>query len=291
MKNAVVLCVVIFWISTFLNLNLTYIGTKGLFIDVNSLTVVLTLGSSLFLHSLFYEEFNLKTLFYFVLSAIPLFLLGTKSGIIALMFISLFLTLISLVKNFRIRIFVIVFLLITVLIGVTYYFRNGEGQTLTSRWLYFYNRMDFFSFLLSGRNEVLRDIFSVWKNSSSALLLGFGQSRSQLYIAGYAAARYICEMDFFDLIFLYGTPIGLVISSVMIFGFCKAFIMILNYKHYQTTLPYIVGFVLMALGGHVIFSPFAGVFLALLLVLILKPIKSQSPDAAHPELTKVGSIV
>lgn len=143
-------------------------------------------------------------------------------------------------------------------------------MAILARWKYFYNDMDLFSFLLSGRNDMLVITYELWVKHPITVVLGMGFSYAEklIYSVNPKQSYVGSEMDIFDLFFYYGIIIGTIIMIPIIKNLFACIFNLLknNEKSYYNFL-YIIMFLISFLGGHVLNSPLAGIVFCLLMLL------------------------
>lgn len=303
-SNSIFITAAILIITTVLNLNVssygTNIGSKGLFIEINSVAASLLIG--LGLQFIAYSR-NYKSkinLFKVMILFVALFMLGTKSALVFAILISGYFFLKFIVSQNKRISFSAVLVVVLVALGIVIFFMYGNGNDIIMRLIYFYKKMNFMSFLISGRDMMLTAGFAVWSTSVYYILMGTGFKFGSQVIGDAVTGRTLIEMDFFDVYYFFGSIIGTIVLIVFGYILIKSIFTILkrgtaDYRGYGVT--YIAAFVCAALGGHVLFSPMAGMYFGILYILNMTNInrlrnkKQVKIVHAGPDLKEQGGVV
>ena len=261
-KKTILIFAVIILLSKVSGFGLTYAGaSKGLFIEVNALTALLVWGASIWIYPLYFSSPDrydlLGALFVIVATASQ----ATKTGLIGIIVILLYYGVVNVVvqKNIKILIGTVLFIIISGLIIYTY-LMSEIGSEILSRWKFFLEKMDLFTFLMSGRNIALQAAFSEWADNILYILFGTGFSGGEKLTLGqnpilsYGGP----EMDIFDIGFFYGIFAMLIVTYYLL----KPVIMNKYHRNniVNVKFSYLLFLVVMFLGGHVLSSPMAGIF-------------------------------
>ncbi|OXX82521.1 hypothetical protein AVM15_18070, partial [Paraclostridium benzoelyticum] len=248
------------------------LGSKGFFYSNNELSIVVSI---LFIFAIdkLYNNFSLKNLSILLLVGISLLSIGSKTGMIIPMIISI----IYLIKSFidkenrqKFRNFMIIAILGSLIILI--FICPNLISEFINRQLYLYS-IDGGSILyaiLSGRNEFLSIIYVYFVESNHkimTLIFGYGEYVKNRIIASGLSSEYnpgvlkSIEMDFFDIVFGYG-----IIGVILVYGyFIEAFIK--NYSLKKERFKYTIAFIsIMFLGflsGHIFYSAMSGSMLAI----------------------------
>lgn len=268
-KSIVFICAMII-VTTLLNLNIgSYgdnTGSRGLFTDINALTSSIIVGLGFQLNVYFRKVMDIKEFIKTATILSAAFLVGTKAAMV----FSIILLIYFLIREiFSRKLFnsigaiTVGILIVSIII---YYFTYGNGIFILNRLGYFRENLDLFSFLLSGRNQTLINIFPYWKSSMKNILIGTGYINGSNSIKYLINGRGIIEMDFFDIYYFWGIILGSVVLIKVIgvlFKSIKSFIITKNYNTRVENIIYIIIVICTFLGGHVLFSPLASVYFAI----------------------------
>lgn len=245
-----------------------YAGTKRIFTEVNALTAILVIGIGVYLYQLFFENHSVKTILVTLIVIFATISQATKTGIIGLIVLGIYLCIYTgVVRKKMLKQLIIVIIAIIAAMMIYNYFLQGSGNEILNRWTYFYTKMDLWSFLLSGRDEMLIVSFNVWKSNPIYILFGSGFSNMQrdIYMINSTQSYIGAEMDFFDIFFYYGLFVG--IGVLIVFGkqiwSCMKYITKSAKESYFGFL-FIIIFLISFLGAHVLSSPLAGILLCMM---------------------------
>ena len=180
------------------------IGTKGFFYAGNEVSVVLIILSSFLMY--WYQINNKSYLFVVIglLSIVTGILITSKAAILGPIFTFSYF---FIFKPNRVKIklltifsslFFLTFLLPSGLFFIINYLRSAD---IAQRLSYFWNELDFFTFLMSNRNNFLLDFIEIFKKNYNIIevFIGVGQSSFETL-----NNNRIIELDFFDIYFAYG---------------------------------------------------------------------------------------
>lgn len=248
------------------------LGSKGFFYSNNELSIVMSI---LFIFAIdkLYNNFNIKNLSVLLLVGITLLSIGSKTGMIIPMIISM----IYLIRSFidkdnkqKFRKFMIIAAIGSLVILI--FICPNLIIEFINRQLYLYS-IDGGSIvyaILSGRNEFLSIIYAYFIESNHkmmTLIFGYGEYVKNRIIASGLSSEYnpgvlkSIEMDFFDMLFGYG-----IIGIILVYGyFVETFVK--NYSLKKERFKYTVAFIsIMFLGflsGHIFYSAMSGSMLAI----------------------------
>lgn len=242
-------------------------GTVGFFYAGNELSALMIL---VFAHKLYYA-YKQSIIKFFIFSFLILFISifkVTKSALFGSFILIILVPYLSSSPNiFAINLkrlkFLGLFLFVFPIMTYYAYFFILKTQIL-DRVLYFYNKYNLLTFLLSSRDKILNDAFEVWLSKFSILQKLFGASPAgfQNLMTDSYKHTYTVEMDFFDLFFHFG------INGILYFLFWL-WLVYRSYKEYQSNSDYLPNFIAALLlffisfiSGHVLYSGMLSVFLA-----------------------------
>ncbi|EOW9488189.1 O-antigen ligase family protein [Vibrio cholerae] len=236
-------------------------GFKGYIYAGNSLSAILALLTTHYLVFMYRDgliKYILTAFFFLAIS----FLIGTKSGILSVVIISIFVFLYDAKLKVIIRFltFSMLFLLVLFLFG-DFFLQSA----LYARSLYIYQEYGLVGLILSGRNEFFNSVSKEFFDSGlSTILLG-------LYKYGVNSLEHdVVEMDWIDLLFSYGFIIYAVYFMCFVFYvlFCIRNTNGLYRK--EIIISGVMLIIISFIAGHVIFNgvlvPYWGVSIGLLLI-------------------------
>ena len=260
-------------------------GLQRLFGSANALTATLVWGASLWLYEAFYGERTPKSLFASLLIIYCASSQGTKAGLIGsfaciglIFFHSFF------IRFNPLKAAVLIGIGAIVAVTLYYYFTSGDGMMVLERWKYFIGRVDahkksVLSFVLSSRDEKLFRGMSFWIKDWAAPFIGFSfpYLDYQVHLIAPTSNYAATEMDIFDLFLFYGSFLGGGIALYLTRRALQCAIRVFRRQSdaYDAVL-YIIFYILMFMGGHVLNSPFAGVAFCLSLALTDRSIRREN---------------
>lgn len=259
-------------------------GIKGFFESHNAVSAILVMMLPLNLLAIIKEEnrrSKIKLLSFYLIISICLVLLGTKSGLIACFMTPMLVLLIiffkSIIKSIK---YVFLTLLITVITFIS--LENKISNLLKGiidRQIYFFQKRDFISYLLSERNtgiQVIVNNFGSNKFSITDFLFGFGLSNGKTFILSNGGQT--IEMDYLEIFHYYGFLVFLFFMFVFLVAIYKGIKMIINKKSLDNVLlvmSLFYGIIVAALGGHVLTDAFSGLYLSIIAAVIIQYKNSQ----------------
>lgn len=243
-------------------------GYKGLYMGTNDLTAVLVMTFPFILYKIFTKDSNITYTIVALLAALNMIMIGTKTAIIFLIIISLFFFYNIFFKNINLKSFIILIMFfITFLIVFDKYLLDIFKNTILQRQIYFMKENDLISYLLSDRNMTLITSFGFWCSSLINIILGVGFNNGSAFIESFLNGHTMIEMDLIDILYFYGIVLFIMVAYLLIKALIKAIKVLfikkeLNFK--LIAFIYIVAFIMSFLGGHVLLSPLAGVYFAII---------------------------
>jgi glycosyltransferase involved in cell wall biosynthesis len=252
------------------------VGNKGFFMGLNDISAIITMAIPLALYRFITSSLNKKMYFFVVLSLVTtMFLLGTKAPIVFGLF-SLFYYLIFMARSqIDKKIFLIIIGSISLLIPFLY----NNLQHIIARQLYHFERLNFFSFILSGRNKIAEVAADFFLQKWWFVFIGTGFTSGSGWIAENFDPRHgMIEMDFLDIFYFYGilfTGMVMVFILPTVFLAFKKFLNKDELLNKTISLTIIIGFLLSFLGGHILLSPLAGPYFIFIIVLGLSLFKKN----------------
>lgn len=183
------------------------IGGRGFFFAGNEVAGIFVLfgGMGWYLTRHWYSAYR----FLFFISLLLLGVLNTSKS--AILGIILVVALIELPALFKRRMSLLQFLgllslplLAVAIVGGVYYGIRATG--LIDRINFFYQRMDLLTFILSGRNEMVKGAMSFYFQAFTFLdyLFGVGNAEFLELMGRYHGIAHMVEIDFFDILYMNG---------------------------------------------------------------------------------------
>lgn len=239
------------------------IGSKGYIYAGNEISTVFLITYSILAYRLLVRQKTLYFWFLFLFTANISFVLGSKSAIAGIVLITLLMRvrpLAILASSRKLGNFIVVSAFIVPLAILLFVRKLVSSELFQNRILYYYERMDILTLILSSRNLYLEKVSQTYLNEYNILekLVGVGQS-----VYENNTDRSV-EIEFLDIFFAYGF-VGLFLFLGMVF---------LTYRLLKTRknnnenpfsrLAYVSFLLLLAissLAGHVFSSGIAGIFI------------------------------
>lgn len=254
-------------------------GYKGLFMGLNDITAVITIGMPFVLYKMIYAHKKLKYTCKFLVILSSLFMLGTKTGLVAAIILTVYYVVFGIRGKRRyIKRVVLIALIIILAFIFLKYFYTEFSNTILKRQQYFVEQLDLVSYLLSGRNELLLIAFEYWKTNLFYIFLGVGFTQGNAWLSSFVENHGMIEMDMFDIMYFYGITMFSVFIYILLPSFIRVIKQIIIGKDMEKKtffISYFVAFIVSFLGGHVILSPLAGTYFAIVLVYSQKLLRRE----------------
>ncbi len=273
-KKFVIVIAVASLISVITGVGIDYAGGKRFFTEVNALTAILVYGGGVFLYETITSRDGSKYKNLFVTAVIIYVLLfqATKAGLIGICVCFLYVMAYEgLLKGKFLKLMILLGVAVSGIYVIYYHYTTGAGMEILNRWKYFCEHMDFWSFLLSGRDLLFQLSFKVWKRDILFVLFGVGYANAYTFLQqensslSYPGA----EMDLFDIGFYYGLIALVLIGIPIVRNVWKAARNVVSQSRKSfVNFFYIILFVLSFLGGHILSSPLAGILFCLSSVMV-----------------------
>ncbi|GGE02393.1 hypothetical protein GCM10010831_00190 [Psychroflexus salis] len=248
------------------------IGSKGFFYAGNEISVLLLIMSAFLAKNLWVKNFKINYFFTFLLSFITALGIGSKTALFGILLIFFLIPIkrISLKTSLNKFIFasIAILILIPSLLVVSWeYIKRTE---LYIRVVYFYEKLDFITFLLSNRNTFLIDAVQVYINDYNWLekLIGVGQSTFET-----KNGSSIIEIDFIDIFFAFGFIGLLIFIGLIIYLWKQSKRLAKSPKFNYASFVNLMLFILVAISstaGHVFSSGLAAIFIGLTFAIMFK---------------------
>ena len=244
-------------------------GYKGLYMGTNDLTAVLIMTFPFMLFQLVKVKKNIFLGTLVILSVLNILMIGTKTSIVFLILIGLFFVYELVLKDTSIKSLIILLLLGIIFIFIfNKYIRNIFESTIIMRQKYFINNNDsFISYLLSQRNTTFVNSIVFWKSKILYILLGTGFTDGSGYIESFLPGHGMIEMDLLDILYFYGIVFFSIVAIPLIRILGKGIKVIFKGRKFEYRLIgliYVCVFIISLLGGHVLLSPLAGTYFAII---------------------------
>ncbi|MEA1786445.1 O-antigen ligase family protein [Arenibacter sp. GZD96] len=254
------------------------IGSKGYFFAGNEISALLIVLVSIIAYNYWLTGKKRAYFLFFVLNLVVGITISSKTGILGILLIFFLIPLrrpsmtISL-KRLR-SILLSVFLILPVVLIVAW--QVVKTSAIYSRLIYFWDRLDVLTFVLSNRNVFLKNAYATYKTEYSMVekAIGVGQSRYELLNDGK-----IVEIDVADIFFAYGF-IGLFLFVLLIGLLLHRALKLSRHKSYDyaryVLLMTVVLLTISTIAGHVFSSGMAGIYIGLLFSLMYVQ-KNETP--------------
>lgn len=239
-------------------------GNKGLYSGLNDITAVCLITFPFLLYKLIREKKKIKYGILTIISILNIINIGTKTSMVVLGVILIYFIYHVIFKEINIqnKLLFILAIILSILI-FKYFLWDAYSSTVLNRLQYFSEKLDFKTFLLSGRNNTLIDAFRFWDNNLFNILFGVGFTYGGSFIESFLIGHAMIEMDFFDILYFYGIIMFLIISIPLIKTMIKSFYIFINTKvliFKVIALIYLITITISFLGGHILLSPLAGIY-------------------------------
>jgi hypothetical protein len=245
------------------------IGSKGFFFAGNEISVLLIVLSSVIAIDIWKKQNKKQYFFFFILTLLAGLTISSKTGIVGTLIVFFLIPFKRI--SFKIKRKNLNYLLIFagVILPVTALFVRSfiQNSKIYTRFSFFWNKLDFFTFIFSNRNNFFLDSYMVFTKEYAFFekLFGVGQKRFEILNKGKAV-----EIDIADIFFSYGI-IGLSLFVVLLtFLFVRLKIIDKELYIYSPFINLMLIFLLCisVTAGHVFGSGMAGIFIGLLFSLM-----------------------
>lgn len=274
-----IICTSSIIISRILNIGVSSYGInggfKGLFMGLNDIAATLVVTFPFVIYKAIKESGNKKKIFYIIfslISGINIVLIGTKTAI-AMCALAVAFFIYDFIKNKGSKKNLIILgicILISLIVFRVFYWEIFNN-TIIARMKFFFGELDFFTFLVSKRNLTLIDAFPLWISKIKHIIFGVGFTQGSNFIGTFLKGHGMIEMDIFDILYFYGLvmlPIIIIPTFKVLYKSIKIFFKNEIFIEKLLSLGYIINFIIMFLGGHILLSPLAGVYFAVLFAIV-----------------------
>lgn len=272
--NYVALLSLLSLLLIFLNTGMSYIGWgqysygsfggKGYFYSANAISGAVIIFSCL----LFLVAVNSKVIYILTVCVCLLIsmLLGTKAAILSVLVLAFLVPYIF--KERRLSWLLFIGLLLVIGLFFIIKFDGISNLGVAQRILYFYDTGGFSKVILSGRDQFFINNFDFFSNGDTFnIIFGVGHE------GAYGFEKPLVEMDYFDLLILYGFSfliLYIVLSIFLVSDLLRKSKLYDKYERRLLNISIFLSFLFLcmaSLSGHVIFSGITTVFWALVLAL------------------------
>lgn len=245
-----------------------FAGNRGYFVSVNALTVVMIMQVNISVLFALQRKFPWLVV---LMNLLAIFLIGTKTSyfFVALSFLLTFgYTFFKNKKYFKRFALFCAFCILALYIVLVKLLGDRFNSILDYQLSFLQKAIDngeFFNYLVSGRDELLRAGFKVTEESVFGLLFGVGFSNLETGIANILGLEGIrgIEMDPFEIWFAFGLPAVIFIYSFFFLVLKKK--TKLNVTRFIINITIFCALIYSVLGGHAIMESLGGTYCAILL--------------------------
>lgn len=260
-------------------------GFKGIFIGLNELTIVLGIAFPFILYKAVTSAKKLKYIIISAFVAINILMIGTKTSIVVMFIFIIFLGYYICFKNNK-RSQGVVFTIGILITGVFFVVAFKDiFIAIIERQKYFFEKLDIITYLLSARDITLKNAMGFWVSNPLNIIFGVGFTEGARFIGTFLTGHGMIEMDMMDILYFYGAIFFIFLAYFLIKRLILACKILRNARSVYNkviALTFILTFIVMNLGGHVLLSPFAGVYFAILYSL-LSTIDMEEKDIFYTE--------
>ena len=246
------------------------IGSRGFFIAGNEISALLIILSCILGYYYWVVNKNVRLFaMYGVISFFLGLLISSKTGMLGIILV--YLLIIGSTTRFDLRSKKTVKRLLYIL-TVCFVFLGGivlfvQNSAIMSRYLFFWHKMDFFTFMLSSRNIFLAEMLPIFESSYTTLEKWIGVGNTSFE----ELANQKIEIDFLDILFTYGY-LGVLLFGVLLVVYYNKVLKLIKKKtsFVYAKLSLLCGFILVllsCLSGHIFNSGIAGIFIGFVLSL------------------------
>ncbi|MGO2357480.1 O-antigen ligase family protein [Mesonia sp.] len=243
------------------------IGSKGFFYAGNEISALLLILSSIVSFNIWNQNKYVYVLIA-LLNVIVALTISSKTSVFGIILLHILIPIKRpTLQKINVRLFLNAFIIVLIALPPLVYFSWSyvKATSIYNRLAYFYDKFDFFTFLLSNRNVFLKDSFKVYLEDYSFLekIIGVGQSTYEQM-----NDFKLVEIDIADIFFTYSF-IGLFLFiTTLLFVLLQAYLFSKNAEKYPyanlVLLMLFFLFIISTTAGHVFSSGMAGIFIGLL---------------------------
>lgn len=243
------------------------IGSKGFFYAGNEISALLLILSSIVSFNIWNQNKYVYVLIA-LLNVIVALTISSKTSVFGIILLHILIPIKRpTLQKINVRLFLNAFIIVLIALPPLVYFSWSyvKATSIYNRLAYFYDKFDFFTFLLSNRNVFLKDSFKVYLEDYSFLekIIGVGQSTYEQM-----NDFKLVEIDIADILFTYSF-IGLFLFiTTLLFVLLQAYLFSKNAEKYPyanlVLLMLFFLFIISTTAGHVFSSGMAGIFIGLL---------------------------
>jgi len=244
------------------------IGSKGFFYAGNELSALLIVLSAILGFKMWTLEKKKKYYLFLVLNLLAGLTISSKTAILGIILV--FFTIPFLDKSFNIKKFAALTVSILLFLPLVFFasWKFIENSALILRIRFFYDKLDFWTFVLSGRNTFFENSYKTYSENYSLLekIIGVGRAKYELL-----NNNKIVEMDIIDIFFSYGVLGILIFVAMFVFLILqsKRFINTSNYPYSRLVLLMIIILMIIStIAGHVFGAGMSAIFIGLLFSLM-----------------------
>ncbi len=231
-------------------------GYKGFYIALNAISNMIVITSIISIYNVF-KKYNLFNIIAFISNTFCILIMGTKSAYLIYAIVFLYF-MVRYINNKRIKTRNKLFFLATFVLVILFMFLFIDKiQSIFDRWLYFFEKRSFISFLTSARSErIIPAIEFIFDSKYSIVysLFGFGN------IVNPNLEYNLIEMDLFDILFQHG-----LIGLFFIIYFVIKIYLSLNNKPIICKFTLITIIILSIFVGHVLTNALSATMFAIML--------------------------
>ena len=244
------------------------IGSKGFFYAGNELSALLIVLSSILGFKLWSVGKKKKYYLFLVVNLLAGLTISSKTAILGIILV--FFAIPFLEKSFNLKKFLALMFSILVFLPLAFFtsWKFIENSALILRIRFFYEKFDFWTFILSGRNTFLKNSSKTYSENYNLLekIIGVGRAKYELL-----NNNKVVEMDIIDIFFSYGALGTTIFFAMLLFLLLqsKKFISTGNYPYSRLVfLMVIILIIISTIAGHVFGAGMSAIFIGLLFSLM-----------------------
>lgn len=246
------------------------IGSRGFFIAGNEISALLLILSGIMAYYYWVVNKNIRL---FVIYGLVSFILGllisSKTGMLGIVLIHALIILSTInfdLKDKRAlkRLFYAIGVVLIFFLGIALFVQNSA---IMHRYMYFWHKMDFVTFILSSRNVYLAEMLPVFDVSYSSIEKGVGVGITRFE----ALANQKIEIDILDILFTYGYLGTFLFCGLLILYVLNALKLVKKSATFiyakLSLMIFVLLLLLSCLSGHIFNSGIAGIFVGFVMSL------------------------
>ena len=243
-------------------------GSKGFFYAGNEISALLIILCSIIAFQLWNKELKKRYFLFLVLNLLAGLTISSKTAILGILLVFFIIPFQG--KSLKIKKFIplLAGAICLLPLALLFSWQFIKNSSIIVRIEFFYQKLDFWTFILSSRNVFLENSYNIFINDYNFIekIIGVGQTKFE-----FLNNSKVVEMDIMDIFFAYGI-LGLSVFITMLFFVltqANKFLKSNNYPYANLVrMMVIILIIISTMAGHVFGSGMSAVFIGILFALM-----------------------